>query len=211
MNLAILGPQGSGKGTQAEKLVKEFGFAHIETGKILREIAQSDHPLANHINNVQISGGLVDDGILEQVLTEKLAKASESGYLFDGTPRNLTQYELLKYLLSLLGEKLDKIIYLNISEAEIVKRSSSRRTCAKCGRIYNLITNPPPVADKCECLGELILRDDDQPEIIKKRLAKFIEATRPVIEKARSEGILIEIDGEKPIEEIHQEIINKLT
>jgi adenylate kinase len=130
------------------------------------------------------------------------------GFLFDGYPRGLEQYEHLKDMLMKFGKKIDRVIYITISEQEVIRRLSARRVCQKCGRIYNLITNPSPAGEKCKCGGELEQRADDKPEAIKKRLAWGW--TKDVKEKAREEGILLEINGERPIEEIQEDIIKEL-
>ena len=210
MNVVILGPQGSGKGTQAEMLVKKYGFTHVETGGILRKIANSDHPWGGRIKKMMLRGVLVSDEILNAVLKETLAMTHPKGFLFDGTPRNFPQYGLIKKVLATYSEKIDKVVFLNISETETVKRLSSRRICKICGKVYNLVTDPSPNDDKCQCGGDLIQREDDFPEAIKRRLDAFNGSTKKVIESAVKEGVLIEIDGEKPIEEIHKEIVEKL-
>lgn len=213
MNLAILGPQGSGKGTQAEKLAQKYGLLHIETGKILREWAKSDHPLAGKIREMMNSGQLVADDILGQVITEHITQEGiKEGIIFDGTPRNLIQYELIDKLLAGFGTKLNKVILLKISVEESIKRMSNRRICPNCGEVYNLISNLPKIEGKCDfCQSILVQREDDKPEIIVKRQAKFNEMTTPVVNKARGEGILEEIDGERPIEIIFEDITTKLS
>lgn len=210
MNLIVLGPQGSGKGTQAEMLAKKFDLNRVETGRILRQIAESDHPWGKRIKDMMLRGVLVSDDILMAVLKETLTKSAPNGYVFDGTPRNLAQYDLIKEILAGRGEKIDRVIMLSISEPEVIKRISSRRTCAKCGKVYNLVTNPPVAENKCECGGELVQREDDSPEAIKKRLEAYRKMTLQVVEKAREEGVLWEIDGERAIETIHEEIVRRL-
>lgn len=210
MNLVILGPQGSGKGTQAEMLVKKYGFTHVETGEILRQMAASDHPWNNRIRKMLNEGVLVSDDILSVILKDYLSSNHPNGFLFDGTPRNFEQYKLMNELLSQKGEKFDKVIFLKIPEEETVRRLSSRRKCEKCGKVYNLVTDPPPGGSRCECRGELIHREDDFPDAIKKRLSAFWESTTKVIDAAKAEGILIEINGDQPIENIHKEIVEKL-
>ncbi|HBC72323.1 MAG: Adenylate kinase [Candidatus Amesbacteria bacterium GW2011_GWB1_47_19] len=210
MNVAIIGPQGCGKGTQAQLLADKSGLDRVETGKILREIAETNHPWGKRIKNMMLKGVLVSDDILLAVLKETLLKDVNNGFVFDGTPRNLSQYELIKEILKKKGEKLNVIILLEISEAETVRRISSRRTCSKCGRVYNLVTNPPPAEKVCECGGELVHREDDFPEAIIKRLGAYRRSTLKVVDAARREGILVEVDGERPIEEIHSDIISKL-
>ncbi len=210
MNIALLGPQGCGKGTQAEKLEQEFGLVRVETGRILRQIGDSNQPNAEIIKKMMLEGKLVSDDILAEVIKNKLELQPGKGYVFDGTPRDLKQYEMLNRLLMSMGHKLDKIVFLNISEEESVVRLSNRRTCESCNKIYNLLTDKPPVPDTCECGGKLIQRDDDVPDAIRKRLEAYRDATLPVIAQARKEGILVEIDGSRTIEEVHKEIIEKL-
>jgi adenylate kinase len=210
MNLVILGPQGSGKGTQAGMLVNKYGFTRVETGEILRKIAESDHPWGKRVKSMMLKGALVSDDILNAVLKETLNMSHPKGFLFDGTPRNFPQYKLIRDILALKGERMDKVVFINISEAETVKRLSSRQTCRVCGKVYNLVTDPSPHGDKCECGGNLVQREDDTPDAIKKRLEAFNHSTEKVIEAAKKEGVLVEINGEKPIEEIHKEIVAKL-
>ena len=208
MNIVVLGPQGSGKGTQSELISEKFNLFHIETGKILREIADSDHPLAQEIRKTMMDGKLVSDAILEAVIGEQLAKRGDRGFVFDGTPRDVNQYHLIGRILGKRGEKLDKVFLVNISEGETIKRLSSRRTCQKCGRVYNLITHPSPKGEFCECGGELIQRDDDRESSIIKRLKTYHDQTGLVIAEAERDGILSEVDGERPIDEIFAEIVN---
>lgn len=208
MNIVILGPQGSGKGTQATMLAEKYNLAHIETGKLLREIANSDHPRSGEIKNIMNNGLLVSDKILGEVMVGVMDNQKDkAGFVFDGTPRNLEQYNLIKKILNEKGETLDKVIVINISEDETIKRLTSRRSCSVCGRVYNIITNPSPNGDLCECGGGLVQREDDQPESIKKRLQTYHERTSKVIDLAREDGILEEINGERPIGEIFNDIV----
>ncbi len=210
MNLVIIGPQGSGKGTQAEFLVNELGLRHIETGEILRKIAETNTVTGRLVRETMDRGELVSDEVLMEILKDQLDHTGVKGFLFDGTPRNLVQYKLINDILALHGQKIDKVILLNLPEEETIKRLSSRRTCEQCGRVYNLITNPSPNGESCECGGELIQREDDVPEAIKRRLLAFWRSTEQVIEAFKQENILVEVDGNQPIETIHQEIRQKL-
>lgn len=210
MNIILLGPQGSGKGTQAELLVAKFGFNHFEAGKILRSIANSDNPNAAIVKQAIDGGGLVSDELVRLIAWDFISKHNKNqGFIFDGYPRSIDQYEHLKDMLAKSGQKITTVINIEIPESETVRRLSARRTCTKCGEVYNLITSPPP-SGKCKCGGELVLRDDDQPPAIKRRLAIYRSQTHPVFERAVAEGIGIEIDGLRPIAVIHLDILNHL-
>jgi adenylate kinase len=210
MNLVILGPQGSGKGTQAELLAKKFGFNYVEMGNILRSIANSDNQHANQVRESMKKGEKVPDEFVRLIAWDHISKMDKSkGFLFDGYPRSVSQYEHIEDMLRKFGQKLDKVIYVRISEEEVIKRLSARRICSKCGNVYNIITKPSPKGEyECECGGKLYQREDDQPEAIRQRLQWGW--TTEVKEKARNEGILVEIDGERPIDVIQKDIVSKL-
>lgn len=180
MNIILLGPQGSGKGTQAELLVKKFGLQHFEAGKILRSIADSDNQHAGAVKAAINSGNLVPDELVRLIAWDFINKHKNGGFVFDGYPRSAAQYEHLKDMLMKFGKKIDKVIDLEISERETIKRLSKRG------------------------------REDDMPEAIKKRLELFRLQTEPVIERAIQEGILLEIDGERPIDVIGEDIVNRI-
>jgi adenylate kinase len=205
MNIIIFGPQGSGKGTQAKLVSEKFNLFYFQSGEFLREKAKSD-PRVDEIINQR--GEMIPDEemflLLKNYLTEKLP--SLDNFIMDGYPRSLKQYELLSAWLKEKGGKIDIAILLSISDAESVRRLSARIVCEKCGTIYNLITNPPP-GGKCVCRGNLVQRPDDTPEAIKKRLADYHAVTSPLIEVLKKEGILVEVDGERPIEVIFQDLV----
>lgn len=207
MILIILGPQGSGKGTQAQILAEKLGLYCFDAGSFLRELAKKDLK----INKIIDKGILVEDDIMFTLVTDFFEKNTKNldNIIFDGYPRSVKQYKLLKNWLLEKGLSFNKAIFLDLSEEETIRRLSARRTCSACGRVYNLITNPPD-GDFCECGGSLVQRDDDNPESIKNRLQYFWETTRPLINLLDEEGILIKIDGAKPIEAISQEILERL-
>jgi adenylate kinase len=210
MNLVILGPQGSGKGTQAELLTEKYGFTHVETGEILRNIAETDHPWGKKIKDMMLRGVLVSDDILMAVLKQSLEKPAKNGFLLDGTPRNLAQYQVVINIFASYNQTIDRMILIDISMQETINRLASRRTCKICGKVYNLVTEPPLAENQCECGGILVQRDDDTPESIKKRLETFWESTTKVIDVAKRGGFLIEVNGERPIMDIHDEIVKRL-
>ncbi len=210
MNIIILGPQGSGKGTQADMISEKYNLLHIETGKILREMAKSDDPLSKEIRETMMEGRLVSDMILGKIIEGVLQTKDKRGLLLDGTPRDITQYDLIKNILERRGERIDRVILINISEEETIKRLTSRRTCERCGNVYNIVTKPSPNGDMCECGGLLVQREDDFPESIKKRLQLYHEQTGAVLSEAKREGILIEINGERPVEVIFKDIVDAI-
>jgi len=201
MNLVILGPQGSGKGTQVELLAKKFNLTVFSAGNILRNSTNSV------ITDAMTSGNLVPDQYLRQIVEEFLQQnTTATGFIFDGYPRTIAQYAQLKSLLP----KIDAVINIEISEAETIRRLSARRTCIKCGEIYNLLTKPPKGSVCDVCGGELVQREDDKPEAIKRRLQIYREQTHPVFTQAVEEGVGIEVNGAQPIEKVFQDIISDL-
>lgn len=210
MNIIILGPQGSGKGTQAQLLRDHFGLFYLEAGSFLREVARKNKRIDELINK---KGELLPDEEVFELITKYLEKEkpNRENILFDGFPRSLRQYELLKGWLKKCNKKVDYAIFLDVSEAESIKRLSARRVCLKCAKVYNLVTNPPNNAfGKCECGGDLIRREDDNPEIIAKRLKLYKEKTKPLLEVLKKEKILVNVDGERPVDVIFEDIVQKL-
>lgn len=208
MNLIILGPQGSGKGTQAKQIADELGLFYFETGRFLRELAKSDTRVDEIVNK---KGGLIPDEEIFSYVSGYLEKKVPDGrnIILDGYPRSVKQYELLDSWLRSKGPEIDKVILLDISEKESIRRLSARRVCQKCSSKYNLITKPPP-AGRCKCGEGLIQREDDKPESIKKRLVLYEKTTKPLIEIFEKKGILIKVDGERPIEVILKDILVRL-
>lgn len=211
MNVILLGPQGSGKGTQAELLAEKLHLTHLEMGKVLRSIADSDNSHAAAVKQALVSGNLVPDEYTRLIAWDFITKhhPTTQGFIFEGYPRSIAQYEHLEDMLRKFGKKIDLVVVLTISEEESIRRLSSRRTCARCGRVYNLITHPPP-GPTCECGGKLVHREDDQPEAIKRRLQVYREQTAPVFTRATQQGIGIDINGERPISVIHHDILAAL-
>jgi len=209
MNLVILGPQGSGKGTQARLIADSLGLFYFESGDFLREVAKKDARIDEMVNK---KGSLLPDNevfdLVSKHLEEKVPNAEN--FILDGYPRSVRQYELFKNWLAKKGKKLTWAIYLTLSEEESITRITARRTCEKCDRVYNMITNPPPAPDTCECGGKLIQRQDDTPEVVKKRLLIYKEATLPLTDVLKKDGILFTVNGEQPIEVILKEIIAKI-
>jgi len=213
MNIIFLGPPASGKGTQAELIAKELDLQYFEAGDVLREIAEEKTPLGQEIDRIMNQEGkLLPDQIMDQVAAQWLAKTKiKKGVVFDGYPRKLSQYPTLQKMLAEKGEKINKVIYLEVSEQTSIKRISSRRVCPQCDAEYNLLTKRPKENELCDqCQKKLIQREDDAPAVVKERLKTYYQLTQPLIGFIRKQGILIEVDGERPIKVIYQDVLNRL-
>ncbi len=213
MNIIILGQPASGKGTQAELLAKKLQLAYLEMGDVLREIVKEKTPFGKKIDRIMHQKGvLVSDAIIKKVASDWLDKREAlKGIVFDGYPRKLSQYQDLEEMLEARGMKIDKVIYLDVSDDTSVKRIDSRRVCSQCDAEYNLITKPPRKNQLCDqCQVKLNQRKDDKPEVVKKRLKVYHQLTEPLINYVRRKGILMEVDGERSIRAIHQDIMARL-
>ncbi|MFH1541353.1 MAG: adenylate kinase [Elusimicrobiota bacterium] len=208
MNLILFGAPGSGKGTQALSIAKEKGISFISTGDILREAVISKSSLGQKIAETISRGSLVSDSIILGIIDERLRETnSKNGFLLDGFPRTLPQAKLFEGLLLSIKEKIDKVILLDVTEENIVQRILSRRTCKKCGAKFNLETLPPKVDGVCDdCGGSLFQRSDDTEKIVKHRLSVYYIETQPLADYYKNEGLLVTVDGNRPVEEISKEI-----
>jgi adenylate kinase len=206
MNIIILGPQGSGKGTQAKLLAENFNLYYFEAGAFLRKLAKKDERIDQIINK---KGEMIDDQEMFSYVKKDLEENNPKGdgIIFDGYPRSTKQYELLIAWLDERGEDIDYAFFLDIDEKESIRRLSARRMDRKTGKIYNLITNPPKEDVDPQNLTQ---RPDDKPEAISRRLQEYKEQTQPLVELLRDKGVLIEIDGKRPIKVIYQDLINKI-
>jgi adenylate kinase len=200
--IIFIGPQGSGKGTQAKIISEELSIPHISTGDLFRGMQGK---LKEEVDSYINSGKLVPDELTVKLLKERISKPDcKKGFILDGFPRNLNQAKILKTI-----TKIDKVVEINISDDLAIERISSRWSCKKCGTVYNSITNPPKkenICDKCE--GELYRRKDDNPEEIKIRLDTYHEETEPILEEYQD--ILVRVDGDQEIDKISEEILEKL-
>lgn len=207
MNIIVLGPPGSGKGTQSKRLTKELDMDYFSTGDFARKMAEYNP----RIKNIVESGGLIP----EEEMTRYVYKYLEENFddmaniLFDGFPRFVSQYEFLTQWLKDKGSEKIITISLELDDDVVLERLSSRRICEDCGKEYNLVTNPPK-GETCECGGELITRADDNPESIKERLDVYKENVEPLIRHVEEKGSLIKINGDQPIETIAQDILKKI-
>lgn len=213
MNLIILGPQGSGKGTQADLLAQKYNLEHIDIGGTLRALAKMETPLGHKIYEIQnISKSLVPNEILKKVLYYKVSSLNrEKGVVFDGVPRTLEQAKFLEELLLESGRIVDKVFLIKISAAESLKRISRRWNCRGCKSILIMGKDIQKSGDKCpKCGGEVFQREDDTPEGVKKRLEIFAHETMPVAEYFGKKGKLVEVDGEKEMQDVFNDILKAL-
>ncbi|OGI26910.1 MAG: hypothetical protein A2359_01925 [Candidatus Moranbacteria bacterium RIFOXYB1_FULL_43_19] len=213
MNIIILGPQGSGKGTQAKMLAEKFGLEYFEMGKILRDVAKENTHLGKLIHEtINIKGLLVDNDTFREVFFKKLSETpEEKGILFEGVPRNEYQLEFFKEDSTEMNRKIDATIVINLPEKESIERLSKRRVCKENEHVLIIGKDIKGENEKCpKCGSEIHQRIDDTPARIKTRLGIYEKNTKPVIDYFRQKGILVEIDGRPSIEEVHQSILNKL-
>ncbi|MBI2103440.1 nucleoside monophosphate kinase [Candidatus Woesebacteria bacterium] len=205
MNIVLIGPPASGKGTQASKLAKTLNLYHFQTGQLARDLAQKDP----RIRKIVDSGELIPQKEMTKYVIYYLKThlTKPDGIVFEGYPRFISQYKDLKEFLVDKGGDIDVVISLMVGEEEAVKRISSRRVCSKCGRVYNLITNPPPQGDKCECGGKLVQREDDEPESVRTRFQYYHDNTKELVNFLQKKGLLISVDGERSIEAINKDLI----
>ena len=205
MNILFLGPQGSGKGTQAHLLKEKLNLHYLDMGAFLRETAKIN-PEVEH----KLSGGeLLPDELVISLVKEYLEQNQlYDDLVYDGFPRRVAQLQKLQEILKAKGKKLDYTVYLSLSEEETIRRLSARRIHKTTGGIYNLVTNPPSSDINPE---DLIQRQDDQPEAIRERLREYHTDTEPLLEELKSSTKFIEVDGMQSIENIHQEIVKALS
>lgn len=205
--LIILGPQASGKGTQAEFLADKLRLPNISIGQLLREEVETGSEIGAQIKAQMDSGGLVSNAITNELVKKRLTKDDvQNGFIFDGFPRIRIQ---AKYLATLTP--VTHVIVVEISDKEALKRLSGRRTCSKCGKVYNLNSNPPQKEGLCDDdAATLEIRSDDTPEGIHQRLKIYHEETEEVIEYYEKQGLVIHINGKQSIEDVRKEIFTKL-
>ncbi len=201
--IVMMGAPGAGKGTQSRLLSEKYGYPQISTGDILREMAQADTPLGRKIKATIASGQLVGDEILAEVILTRTSQPDcRNGYILDGYPRTLNQAHLLEKL-ALDQQKQVLLARVVVHEEALIKRLTGRRTCSKCGEIYNLYSRPPAVEGICDLDGApLTQRTDDNAESVSRRLEEYRRSTTPLIDYDRQSGRLVEVDGELPVKEV---------
>ena len=209
LNLILLGPPGSGKGTQGERLQEDFRLPYYATGDILRAAVKEGTEIGKQAKEFMDRGDLVPDDVIIGVIAERVQQAEASdGFILDGFPRTVPQAEALEQKMKELHREMTAAILIDVAEDEVVRRLSGRRTCEKNPtHIYHLEFDPPKEDGVCEIDGgKLIVRDDDKPEVVKNRLKQYREKTAPLIDYYEERGILNRVDGSRSPDEVEENI-----
>ncbi|PID31148.1 MAG: adenylate kinase [Candidatus Cloacimonadota bacterium] len=211
MNILLIGAPGAGKGSQAKKIVNDYGLVQISTGDLLREAIKNSTEVGLKAKSFMEKGDLVPDAIILDLIENRLKQDDcKAGVIFDGFPRNISQAESLENLLNKLSQKLDYVLNIEVPFEKIIGRLTARRLCKDCGNDYNMITNPPKETGCDNCGGEIIQRPDDNEETIKNRLDVYKKSTEPLIEFYKKNGNLLNIDGDREINVIYSELKQRL-
>jgi adenylate kinase len=207
-----MGPPGAGKGTQAERIVAEFGVPHISTGDAFRLAMKQGTPLGQKAKEYVDQGLLVPDEITNGIVRDRLAlEDCQKGFLLDGFPRTLEQAEALDAMLAEMGRTIDHVVNLKVDRGLLLARLTGRRICKSCGATYHVMFNPPKQEGVCDkCGGELYQRSDDTEAKVGTRLDEYISKTAPLLDYYAAKGVLCEVNGEKEIDEVTADIVSCL-
>ena len=212
MKIIMLGAPGAGKGTQAKKIADRYNIPHISTGDIFRANIKNGTELGAKAKEYMDKGLLVPDELVCDLVVDRIQQADcEKGYILDGFPRTIPQAEALENALNAIEQKLDYAIDIDVPDENIINRMSGRRACVGCGATYHVLFNPTKVEGKCDVCGEsLILRDDDKPETVKKRLDVYHTQTQPLIDFYTERKVLVEVDGTQSMDKVFDDIMKIL-
>jgi adenylate kinase len=208
LNLVLLGPPGSGKGTQGERLQEDFRLPYYATGDILRAAVRDETELGREAKEYMDRGDLVPDEVIVGVIAERVASGEAAdGFILDGFPRTIAQAEALDAKMEELGRELTAAVLIDVADDEVVRRLGGRRTCVKSGHVFHVEFDPPKNEGVCDvCGARLIVRDDDKPEVIRHRLEQYHEKTEPVISHYEAKSILRRVDGTLAPDEVSDRI-----
>ena len=209
MRVIFLGPPGVGKGTQADFIAQKYEISKLSTGDLLRESVAKGTALGQEAKGFMTRGELVPDAVVIGLVEQKLSsKECENGFLLDGFPRTVAQADQLSSFLSSSGKDLDRVVYFSLSQDEIVRRISGRRSCPECKAVYHLESVPPKQDGVCDVCGtSLVQRNDDKPETIESRLAVYQEQTAPLIEYYKKQHVLSELDGAGSVADVQKRLV----
>lgn len=211
MNIVLLGPPGSGKGTQAKKMTEVLNVPHLSTGDVFRDAIKGQTKLGVEIKSFVDGGKLVPDELVSAVVFEKLGDM-RSGYLLDGYPRTVAQAKSYDSFLKEKKSSLDAVLFFNVEFKELVRRLSSRRQCGSCKEVYNLALNPPKKDGVCDkCGAALIHRPDDQADIVQKRLDIYTRETAPILDFYKNRDGFFEINAANEIDSVFNDVMAALT
>ena len=212
MRLVLLGPPGVGKGTQASAIVEKYNIPHISTGDIFRANIKEGTELGKEAKSYMDKGLLVPDELVVSIVQDRLTEDDCSeGFLLDGFPRTLDQADALDKELTKMGIKLNKVVNIEAEKDVLIERAIGRRICKSCGETYHIKFNPPKIEDVCDIDGgELMQRDDDIEETVATRIGVYNKQTQPLIDYYQRKGIILNIDGTRPIKDIFGEIVQSL-
>lgn len=212
MNIVLLGPPGAGKGTQAKRMIQQYGIPQISTGDMLRAALKAGTELGLEAKKFMDQGALVPDTVVVGLVKERIQQADcAKGYMLDGFPRNVSQAKTLDGMLQELGQKIDHVVSIEVPDAELVKRLTGRRTCRDCGAGYHVMFDPPKkdgVCDKCQ--GQLYQRDDDNEATVTSRLKVYNDQTKPLIDYYQAQSKIRGVDGVGEMAEIFARIVKVL-
>lgn len=208
LNLVLLGPPGSGKGTQGERLNEDLRLPYYATGDILRGAVRDETELGKSAKEYMDRGDLVPDAVIVGVIAERIdSEEARDGFILDGFPRTTPQAEALDAKLADLGRAVGAVLLIDVSDDQVVKRLGGRRTCEANGHVFHVDFNPPKEEGVCDIDGSpLIVRDDDKPDVIRKRLATYHEKTEPLVTYYDDKGVLRRVDGERDPDEVTEEL-----
>jgi len=212
MKIIMLGAPGAGKGTQAKKIAEKYAVPHISTGDIFRANIKEGTELGLKAKEYMDQGLLVPDEVTIGMLLDRIHQADcENGYVLDGFPRTIPQAESLTKALAEMGESIDYAIDVDVPDENIVNRMGGRRACLKCGATYHVEYAAPKTEGICDtCGAELVLRDDDKPETVQKRLTVYHDQTQPLIDYYKGKGVLHSVDGTQAMEDVFKSITDIL-
>lgn len=212
MKIIMLGAPGAGKGTQAKKIADKYSIPHISTGDIFRANIKNGTELGNKAKTYMDQGLLVPDELVVDLVADRVQQEDcTKGYVLDGFPRTIPQAEALDAALEKMGTKVDYAVNVEVPDENIINRMAGRRACVGCGATYHIVHIPTKTEGICDrCGQELILRDDDKPETVKKRLDVYHEQTQPLIDYYTGKEVLVEVDGTKAMEDVFQAIVEIL-
>lgn len=208
MKIIMLGAPGAGKGTQAKKIAEKYQIPHISTGDIFRANIKNGTELGKKAKTYMDQGLLVPDELVVDLVVDRVGQDDcKNGYVLDGFPRTIPQAESLDAALAKLGESIDYAINVEVPDENIIRRMGGRRACVGCGATYHIVYNAPKTENVCDACGEkLILRDDDKPETVQKRLAVYHDQTQPLIDYYEKAGVLKEVDGTVDMDDVFKAI-----